>query len=215
MGMVLLTKEFKSMKREDLKNSVPFSKGNIFGKPDLSMVEAEGRTLMVKDVREKPFIFRWTLGQWLVWKEWKIYRRLQGIQGIPGRVLRIDRFAFAMDFVEGRPIERNEMLSPFFFSDLDRMLKEIHARGIVHLDLWHKGNILVSEEGKPYLIDFNSSISFREKGMLRRFLFPLLRWLDYGGFLKLKERVSPYLLTSEEIASLRKLRRLRKLWIFN
>jgi predicted Ser/Thr protein kinase len=203
------------MKRENLRNSVPFSKGNIFGKPDLSLVKAEGRTLMVKDVREKPFIFRWTLGLWLIRKEWKIYLRLKGIQGIPDGVVRIDRFAFAMEFVEGRPIERQETLAPAFFPDLERMLKEIHGRGVVHLDLRHKGNILVSEEGKPYLIDFNSSISFREKGFLRRFLFPLLRWVDYGGFLKLKERVSLSLLTPEEIAFLRKLRRLRKLWIFN
>ncbi len=203
------------MKREDFKEMICFSRGNIFGKPDLSLVKAEGRTLMVKDVREKPFIFRWTLGLWLIRKEWKIYLRLKGIQGIPDGVVRIDRFAFAMEFVEGKPIERQETLASAFFSDLERMLKEVHGRGVVHLDLRHKGNILVSEEGKPYLIDFNSSISFLEKGFLRRFLFPLLRWVDYGGFLKLKERVSPSLLTCEEIAFLKKLRRLRKLWIFN
>ncbi len=83
------------------------------------------------------------------------------------------------------------------------------------MDLRHKGNILVSENGEPFLIDFNSSLAFKEKGFLRRYLFPLLRWVDYGGLLKLKKRIAPALLTSEELASLKRFERLRKFWIFN
>ncbi len=203
------------MKRKDFKEVTCFSKGKRLGKPDLHLVKTEGRTLLVKDVQKKPFIFRWTLGLWLIQKEWRIYLRLKGIRGIPNRIERIDRFAFARDFVEGRTIERQETLSPLFFSELERMLKEIHARGVVHLDLRHKGNILVSEKGEPYLIDFNSSFTFGETGLLRRVVFPLLERVDRGGFLKLKERVAPSLLTPEEITSLRNLKRFRRLWIFN
>jgi predicted Ser/Thr protein kinase len=170
---------------------------------------------MFKDVRGKRFFFRWALGLWLIHKEWKIYSRLVGIKGIPKAVERIDRFAFAMEFVPGRPIERGEALPPSFFSDLERLLREVHSRGVVHLDLRHKGNILLSEKGEPFLIDFNSSFSFKEKGFLRRFLFPILRWVDYGGLLKLKERVSPSLMTHEELDFLKRFNRLRKLWIFN
>jgi hypothetical protein len=83
------------------------------------------------------------------------------------------------------------------------------------MDLRHKGNILVSERGKPILIDFNSSFSFHEKGLLRRLLFPLLRWVDYGGLLKLKQRVSPSSLTPEEMVFLKRFNLLRRLWIFN
>ena len=83
------------------------------------------------------------------------------------------------------------------------------------MDLRHKGNILASEKGEPILIDFNSSFAFKDKGFLRRFLFPLLRWVDYGGLLKLKRRMAPALLTSEELAFLKRFERLRKLWIFN
>ncbi len=83
------------------------------------------------------------------------------------------------------------------------------------MDLRHKGNILVSEKGEPFLIDFNSSFAFKEKGLLRRYLFPLLQWVDHGGLLKLKERVSPSSMTSGELAFLKRFDRLRKLWIFN
>jgi serine/threonine protein kinase len=203
------------MRRKEIEiRSVSVTKGN-FGKPDLNQVEVEGRSLMVKDVRRKSFLLRWTLGLWLIDKEWKIYSRLTGTKGIPQPVERIDRFAFAMEFIPGRPILRGESLSFSFFSDLESVLREVHDRGVVHLDLRHKGNILVSEKGEPFLIDFNSSFAFKEKGFLRRYLFPLLRRVDYGGLLKLKKRISPSLMTSEELAFLKRFERLRKLWIFN
>lgn len=202
------------MKREDLKRSIYLVKGRA-GKPDLNQVEVEGRSLMVKDVRKKYFLLRWTLGLWLIHKEWKIYSRLTGMKGVPQPVERIDRFAFAMEFIPGRSILRGDPLPSSFFSDLERVLGEVHGRGVVHLDLRHKGNILVSEKGEPFLIDFNSSFAFKEKGFLRRYLFPLLRWVDYGGLLKLKERISPSLMTPEELAFLKRFDRLRKLWIFN
>jgi predicted Ser/Thr protein kinase len=204
----------KSVKREDFENSECLVNGR-FGKPDLNRVESQGRILMVKDVRRRNLFFRWTLGLWLIQKEWKIYSRLKGIRGVPRAVERLDRFAFAMEFVPGRPIRRGESLQPSFFSDLEQVLREFHGRGVVHLDLRHKGNILISERGEPVLIDFNSSFAFRERGILRRLLFPLLSGVDYGGLLKLKQRVSPELMTPEELSFLKRFNWLRKLWIFN
>ncbi len=206
--------EIRMTREEIKKRSICLIKGRG-GKPDLSQVEVAGRSLMVKDVRGKHFFLRWTLGLWLIHKEWKIYSRLRGIKGIPDPFERIDRFAFAMEFVPGKPIQREEPLPPSFFRELEGVLRGVHARGVVHMDLRHKGNILISEKGDPYLIDFNSSFAFKEKGFLRRYLFPLLRWLDYGGLLKLKKRIAPSLLTSEELAFLKRFERLRKLWIFN
>jgi len=203
------------MKREELKGSICLAKGNAFGKPELNRVTVGGRMFMVKDVRRKNLFSRWTLGVWLIQKEWKIYSRLTGIRGIPKAIKRIDRFAFSMEYVPGRPIHRGEALPSSFFSGFERLLKEVHSRGVVHMDLRHKGNILVSENGEPFLIDFNSSFSFKDRGFLRRFLFPLLRRIDYGGFLKLKQRVSPSLMTQEELQFLERFNRLRKLWIFN
>jgi serine/threonine protein kinase len=204
------------VKREDFEQRViSCVKGKAPGKPDLIQVEVGGRSLMIKDVKKKSFLLRWTLGIWLIQKEWKIYSRLKGMKGIPQSIERIDRFAFAMEFIPGRPLLRGEALPPSFFSDLQQVLKEVHARGVVHLDLRHKGNVLLSDRGKPFLIDFNSSFAFEEKGFFRRYLFPLLRWVDDGALLKLKERISPSLMTPEELAFLKRFNRLRRLWIFN
>jgi hypothetical protein len=204
------------VKRADLKRQcIPVRKGNPFGKPDLSRIEQKERAVLVKDVGGKPFIFRWTLGLWLIQKEWKIYSLLAGIRGIPQPIERIDRFAFAVEWIEGKPIDRGEPLPTDFFQNLERVLSDFHSRGVAHLDIRHKGNILVSERGEPYLIDFNSSFSFIEKGWLRRYFFPFLQWVDHGGFLKLKQRVSPGTMTPQDVTFLRRFNRLRKLWIFN
>ena len=201
--------------RKDIERHSTLLVEGSFGKPDLYKVEVGGQIFMVKDVRRRNFFLRWTLGLWLIHKEWKIYSRLNGLKGIPQPVGRIDRFAFAMEYIPGKAVGRDEKLSPSFFLELERILGEVHLRGVVHLDLRHKGNILVSGKGEPFLIDFNSSFSFEERGLLHRFFFPLFRWVDYGGLLKLKQRASPSSMTPEEITFLKRFNHLRKLWIFN
>jgi hypothetical protein len=210
-----LRTETEVNRNEFQKRGTCISRGNFFGKPVLYRVQSGDSLLIVKDVGRANCFSRWTLGLWLIRKEWKIYSRLAGIEGIPRPAGRIDRFAFAMDFVAGKPLERGEALSPSFWPSLEGILEQIHQRGVVHLDLRHKGNILISPEGDPYLIDFNSSFSFPPGGLLRRLLFPLLKWVDRGGLLKLKERTAPHLMTSEERSFLKRFNRLRKLWIFN
>ncbi len=206
---------FLKMNRKNLeKSSVCLVKGR-FGKPDLNQVALDGRTLMVKDVRRRNFLLRWTLGLWLIDKEWKIYARLKGLKGVPQPIERIDRFAFAMEYISGKPVGRDDKLPSTFFSDLESVLRGVHSRGVVHLDLRHKGNILISDQGAPFLIDFNSSFSFKVGGVLYRLFFPLLRWVDYGGLLKLKERVSPSSMSPEELDFLKRFNRLRRFWIFN
>jgi RIO-like serine/threonine protein kinase len=205
-----------TLTRKDLeKGSMCVVKKGGVGKSDLSRLEADGQVLMIKDMFRKHFFVRWTLGPWLIKKEFKAYSRLTGIEGIPKQVQKIDRLAFAMEYIPGKPIQKGAPLSPSFYSSLDRLIRQVHDRGIVHMDLRHKGNILTTEQGEPYLIDFNSSFSFRPKGLLRRFLFPILRWVDYAGVLKLKKRISPELMTPEELASLERLNRIRNFWIFN
>lgn len=204
-----------NVNRKDIeKSSICLVKGRL-GKPDLNRISIDGQTFMVKDVRGRNFFLRWTLGLWLIQKEWKIYGRLEGVKNIPRPIKRIDRFAFAIEFIPGTAIRRDENLPADFFPELKKILEEIHARGVFHLDLRHKGNILITEKGEPYLIDFNSSFSFKVGGIVHRFVFPILRWVDYGGLLKLKERASPLSMTSEEIIFLRRFNRIRKFWVFN
>lgn len=184
-------------------------------KPDLYIIEIDGKNYIIKDIHKKNIFYRLTIGPWLVKKEWNVYLRLSGIKGIPKVFNRIDRFAFLMEYIHGREIRRNDNLSSTFFNALEKIISEIHSKGVVHLDLRHKGNILVNENGEPFLIDFNSSLLFKKNGLLRRLLFPILMKVDYGGFLKLKQRVCPFNMSPEEVSFLKRINRFRKFWIFN
>lgn len=203
------------MERNDLKDGVTsqLQRGR-FGKPDVFLVSTGEGPVVVKDVGNRHFIFRWTLGLWSIRREWRIYARLKGIPGIPQPLKRIDRFSFSIEFIPARPVQRGGGVPSSFFRDLEQILKGVHGRGVVHLDLRHKGNILVSETGSPFLIDFNSGI-YIGNGWLRRFLLPLFQWIDHGGVLKLKWRVAPSSLIPEERRVLNRLNLLRKLWVFN
>jgi hypothetical protein len=204
------------MKRQDLeRGSIHSIQKNAWGKPDVHRVDIGGSRFIVKDVRRKSLLYRWTLGLWAIHREWNVYNQLSGVRGIPGKAGRIDRFAFALEFVPGKAIERDEALPASFFTDLERLLRELHGRGVVHLDLRHKGNILASDKGEPFLLDFNWSFAFKKGGILHQTLFPLFRWVDYGGFLKLKQRASPASMTPEELKCLRRLNRIRRFWIFS
>lgn len=204
------------IRREEIEgHGFCLSNGNHFAKPTVYKVRTREGWVVVKDVAGKNLFVRWTLGWWLIAREWRTYRRLEGIVGIPRVLERIDRFAFAMELVEGRPLERKEKPSLDFWTALEEILDEIHQRGVVHLDLRHKGNILISDEGKPSLIDFNSSFSFERGSILKSFLFPLLVQIDRAGFLKLKARLTPDLMTPKERSFLARFNRLRKLWVFN
>jgi hypothetical protein len=138
--------------------------------------------------------------------------RLIGIEGIPNAVERIDRFAFAIEYSR-KPHSRGEDL-PSSFLPTHESAPGSPFKGV---STWISGIRGISSflKRETFIIDFNSSFSFGEKGFFRRFLFPVLRWVDYGGLLKLKERVSPSLMTPEESSFLKRFNLLRRLWIFN
>lgn len=203
------------VRREIEEHGLCLSNGSHLAKPTVYRLETTEGPVVVKDVGGKNLLLRWTLGLWLIEKEWRTYSKLRGIDGIPRVIKRIDRFAFAMEFIPGRPLERKEKPPSSFWTALERVLDEIHRQGVVHLDLRHKGNILITDEGKPFLIDFNSSFSFRNGWPLKRFFFPFLRKIDRAGFLKLKQRLAPSSMSAEERCYLARFNRLRRLWIFN
>ena len=47
-----------------------------------------------------------------------------------------------------------------FVEQLEGAIDEMHRRGVVHLDLRHRSNVLAGEDGRPVVIDFNSALIF-------------------------------------------------------
>jgi len=211
----ILEPDWENLTREDLeKGYVRRLNKNLSAKPDIRLVEIDGHRAVHKDIRQKPSLVRYTLGSWLIKREYRIYRRLPGCRGVPRLHSRPDRWSILVEYVEGDYLRREDsrLHEPVFFHRLSRLVEAIHARGVVHLDLRHRGNIMITKDGEPYVIDFNGSFYLGGNAFARR-LLPWFKKVDFFGLLKLKQRVTPHLLTEQEKARLRWFRVIRRFWI--
>lgn len=178
--------------------------------PAVSVVLHEGRPAVLKDYRATPPFVRALLGPFLAHREFSILRRLEGIPGIPRayRLLGGGR-ALLLEYVEGKTLGkfRPGELPDAVFERLSDTVRAMHRRGVAHLDLRQKKNIVVAGD-RPYLVDFASAVAVRGR------LPGVLRAVDESGLLKFKARNFPHLLTEEDRRRLASHRLLRRLWIF-
>jgi hypothetical protein len=105
---------------------------------------------------------RW-LGYWLARHEATLLSRLQALPNIP-RLLgpvyikgRLASHAVARAYIPGHPMRDKDVLPTTFFDELQSTLKEVHTRHIAYMDLHKRENIIVGDDGRPYLIDFQVS----------------------------------------------------------
>ncbi len=165
-------------------------------KPTVRPVTIGGRPALVKDFLPRPFFVRFTLGRISMEREVRIYLALRGIEGVPRFLGVLDPYAFAVERIEGRDVAafKKGTLPPGFFPALDRLLGEIHARGVVHADLRQRRNVLVGDDGRPFLIDFASGLRLpRESAWFR-----MARAFDLSGVAKLKAKHAPDRLSEGE-----------------
>ena len=141
-------------------------------------------------------------GRFLGQREVRLYRAAQGLRGVPALHGPVGETGFMHAFVPGHPLERQEPVSDTFFDDLLALIGNLHERHIAYVDLNKRQNILVGDDGRPHLIDFQISLLLPPVGWRR--LAPL-RWLlarfqhgDYYHGLKHKRRLRPDLLTPDE-----------------
>src|SRR5881296_63591 len=189
-----------------------------WAKPDIKSVVYGDDRAILKDFSDKSWPVR-LLGRHQVVREMRALRRLQGLAGIPKCYGEAGRVGILMEPMEGERITRwcrrkRDQAGPMF-EKLQRLVAQIHSRGVAHIDLRKRDNILVTEDGRPCIIDFNASFCFDPAGLGARFLFPILRRIDDAAVLKWKSRLAPELLTEAESARHRLMSRLRRFWIFN
>lgn len=124
------------------------------------------------------------LGRLLAARERSFHDRLDGIAGIPpalgpvhaeGSVL---SNAIARSYVAGHALAEGEWVNDAFFPRLRYLLAEVHRRGVAHVDLHKRENILVGEDGRPHLIDFQIAFALPRLPLLGPLLRPLLAVLQ-------------------------------------
>jgi hypothetical protein len=148
------------------------------------------------------FPMRW-LGRFICNHESEIYKKLHGIRGIPAELGRLGPTGMIHEYVPGRILDSTHELMPDFFDELQQLISEIHERGIAYVDTNKRENILVGDDGSPYLIDFQISWNtFRWARHYRwaQWLLLKLQDADWYHFFKHKTRLAPKLCTPEEFA---------------
>jgi hypothetical protein len=159
--------------------------------PDVFLVEADGREVVVKDFAPRGVLVRATLGRWLTAREAAAYRWLEGHPAVPSFLGFIDPLAFALEFRPGRRVSRHLLddAGPDFIESLARAVDGLHERGLVHLDLGHRSNVLVDDRGEPVLIDFASALWFRPGSLAARLCLPALVGYDRRAVAKYREKL--------------------------
>ena len=153
------------------------------------------------------------IGEFLARHEIKLYQHTHDLPGVPRLIGPVGSNGLLHDFVPGHPLGRREAVSDTFFDELLTLLQTMHERHIAYVDLNKRQNILMGDDGRPYLIDFQISLLLPATGWRR---LPPVRWLlsrfqqaDYYHWLKHKRRLCPDLLTPEEHARVTRL----SIWI--
>ncbi len=142
------------------------------------------------------------IGEFLASREAAMYRRVQHLPNVPRYIGRVGANGFLHAYVPGRPLRRDDVPPDGFFPELESLLAQLHARDIAYVDLNKRENILLGDDGRPYLIDFQISVYLPRRGVGR---LPPLRWLlarfqhaDEYHCLKHKRRARPDQLTDEQ-----------------
>jgi hypothetical protein len=130
-----------------------------------ALYQSPKRTIVCKFNRRQAIGFLpmdW-LGRRLARRERRILTLLAGLPSVPGVLSPVTvggkplDNAVAHDFVPGHPLRLGELVNDDFFPRLKILLEGMHERGIAYVDLHKRENIIVGDDGLPYLIDFQIS----------------------------------------------------------
>jgi predicted Ser/Thr protein kinase len=170
-------------------------------RPDLRVVDLPTGKIVVKDFKKSSPAFGRIIGPILIYRERCALSKLIGVKGVPQLIGRIDRYAFAMEYLPGASLDRKIDKSPNneFYKDLAGVVDDIHARGVAHCDLYSRGNVIFGDDGQPYIVDFAACVLRGGKlNFFMRALFNQFVRADEKAVLRIKRRLSPNLLTEEE-----------------
>lgn len=184
-------------------------------KPAIRLVPAPPGTasrgmVVEKDYRGLSPLLRW-YGLLILQRERRAYRELADVGAVPNLLASRDR-VLALEYVQGMAISRltGTERGPAAFSSLERAVAAIHARGVYHLDLRKRDNILVGADGNVHILDFASAFRVREGSVLGWLTGPILRFFDHYAVLKWKAALNPASMLAWEWSRIRWLSALRR-----
>lgn len=185
-----------------------------WGNSDVYVHEHNSDLFVVKTFAHHPPFIRNTIGRLLISREYKALKKLAPCVGTCDNAVRLGKFTLSYKYVKGQNLSsfsrRNNSIDKDFFPNLEKAVKEMHSFGIVHLDIRTGSNVIISEKGKPIVIDFQSYI-FLDL-VPGQYLKNLLKSVDLSGVYKYWAKMSPDTLDKSKQESIAALNRNRKLW---
>ncbi len=172
-----------------------------------ALYESEAGKVLLKAGRRAPLFIlpmSW-VGRFLTARERACLRHLEGLPGIPKYLGPWGKTGLLREFVDGHAMEKRERVPDEFHDRLRALIDEIHRHGMAYVDLEKCENVLVGDDGNPYLFDFQ--IAWHWPRRWGGDLWPI-RWLrrrfqegDLYHLPKLKRRTRPDQMTEEQIAA--------------
>ncbi|WP_300331448.1 RIO1 family regulatory kinase/ATPase [Fusobacterium sp.] len=169
--------------------------------------------LTIKDFSTTPWIIKNTLGRLFVLREGSALKKLSTNPSITKNVIFLSDYTLAFNFIEGKPLKKikDKTIPKEFFVTLEKNIMAIHKKDIVHLDLRNLGNIIMGNDGLPYIIDFQSYLSIK---YLPNKLKNILKGADITGVYKCWERKCSEPLDQKRKNYFEEFKKIRKIWIF-
>lgn len=166
-----------------------------------------GRSVLLKVGRTASFLLipmGW-VGRLLRAREEAAFRKLEDIEGVPRLIGRWEKTGLVREFVEGHPLAKGERVADDFHPRLRALIDAIHERGMAYVDLEKCENVLVGDDGRPHLFDFQICW-YLPRGWGGE-LWParvLRRWFQDGDryhLIKLQRRTRPDQLSPDALAA--------------
>jgi predicted Ser/Thr protein kinase len=169
-----------------------------WGNPDVLLVATETGRVVVKDFAPRRAWLRRSFGRWMLARELRAYRRLAGVPAVPRLLGSLDAEAIVLEYRPGVLLSRSlaGTLPSGFLAELEDAIESMHRRGVVHLDLRHRSNILAGDDGHPVVLDFASAIRFDPARFRGRLGIGMLAWIDRRALRKWKARLGQPLASS-------------------
>jgi hypothetical protein len=143
------------------------------------------------------------IGRWLCRREMRFYQRLSDLPNVPSLLGTVGATGFVHAYAEGRPLSKERPVPDHFFDQLTELLRQLHGRDMAYVDANKPENILVGNDGKPHLIDFQISFDLHDLGgdwWFTRYMLRKLQAEDFYHVLKHKRKLRPDLMNSHELA---------------
>ena len=138
------------------------------------LYQRDGLELIVKTAMGRGVLLK--VRQKTLRREFEAYRRMDGLQGVPECYGLVAGKYLALEYIRGTPFRDASWTQrdQYFVEFLD-VLRAFHDRGVSHGDLKSKGNILVTVDEKPCVIDFGTAF------LLKPGFHPVNNWFfEYG-----------------------------------